>query len=214
MRLNVWTTALFLTVAVFFVGCSESATQKTEDVPEEEPEVEVADYKVAMTEPMPIGNTKRFTWHVVVDKPVTPEDLEVVAEDVVMEAREAEAFNALTIMFYDWDGYVGHGFTLGKSTFAPQGDWGQAHSVSTGDYDAMTLTHELRKKDWSMRLTEEEAVVWKAWRDKYNREAEVDPARLPDEEEIIRQIAADKSKSPDDVSAIIIKQETWTLLDE
>lgn len=225
---------LFLVGVLATAGCdSESATEqvkseKTEssaessktDQKEKKPEKakstgpKAVPYKVEKVEDLPFANVKRFTWHVVVSEEATVAELKATAKKVVEEAKSEWPFNALSIMFYDHPESIGRGFTLGKSDFAPDGDWAKADSVRTGDYDAMSFTHELRKKDWGQRLTSDEIAIWKAWYSLYDERAAADPVELPDEDQVAADVATEKGVSVEEVDTIISKAMTWQFMDD
>lgn len=204
MRLNFWTAAFLLMATVFVVGCGETATQDKKEVSETKSKAKIPDYEVAKTEPRHVEGSKRFNWHVVVDGPVTPEQLEAVAEELVMKAKSDKEFEAATIMFYDFPEYVGDDATLGVSSFA---------LIRVGDDETDNFIHNLQKKDWSKRLTKEEVAIWKAFVDKINK-AKEDPTRAVPEREITEEVAAEMDTTYDAVGEILLKQAAWKFLDE
>lgn len=178
-------------------------------------------YEVAAVSDMSYGSVQRFVWHVLVHEPVTPKDLRLISEELVETAKLQDPFNALSLMYYDHEAFIGrgyvlgHGYTLGRADFAPNGDLTQATSVDPGDYGPMSFTWHLRTKDWSQQLTPEEAEVWAAWADamrsfheNYDGEDDVE------EEDVYNAIAARFDLDPDEVYAIVQKQYAWMMQDE
>jgi len=174
-------------------------------------------YHVETKEDISMANAKRFAWYVVVEEPATSEQLKAVAENAVERAKAEVKFNAIMIFMYDYAEFVGYsGYTLGRATFAPGGDWSQAASVDAGDYDKMSFSWDLKEKDWSKQLTPQEAEVWAAWQEAIAKvwasytEAELaDPKTMPDEKKITNQIADEFGMSPEEVDAVLLKQLSW-----
>jgi len=178
-------------------------------------------YHVETKEDDSYALAKRFTWHVVLEEPATSEELKAVAENAVERAKGEVKFNAIMIFMYDYAEFIGYGYTLGKATFAPGGDWSQAASVDAGDYDKMSFSWDLKEKDWSKQLTPQEAEVWAAWQEAIAKvwasytEAELaDPETMPDEKKITNQIAEEFGMSPEEVDAVLLKQMFWMMSDE
>lgn len=174
-------------------------------------------YHVETKEDFPYANAKRFNWNVVVEEPATSEQLKAVAQNAVERAKAEVKFNAIDILMYDYAEFVGYsGYTLGRATFAPGGDWSQADSVDAGDYDKMSFSWDLREKDWSKQLTPQEVEVWAAWQEAIAKvwasytEAELaDIETMPDEKKITNQIAEEFGMSPEEVDAVLLKQLSW-----
>ncbi|UNC91636.1 DUF4875 domain-containing protein [Candidatus Contubernalis alkaliaceticus] len=205
---------LVLLLFSFCIGCGS-------DTAEPEQEIKLVSYEVESIENISFGNVDRFTWHVIINEPATTEELKEVAKEVLEEAKAKEKFNALSIMFYDYPEYMGHGYTLGDAIFAPEGDWSKADSVRSGEYDKMSFSWKLRNKDWSQQLSPDEVKVWASWNDAYSKvfedmedEMDEDPFALPDEDEITAQVAEEHGISAEEVSNILSKQSLWMFMDE
>lgn len=183
----------------------EEVTSVDEEV-ENDTEIILPSYDVVEIEDLAFSNVKRYNWNVVVHDEVTEDELILLSEQIVQEAKEVSDFNALSIMYYDYEEYIGFGYTLGSVDFAPGGDWGKADTVSTGDYDKMSFKYSLRVKDWSQRLTQEEVNIWSEWSSLVYDEA-------LDEAVATETVAAAFNVTEDEVDAIIRKQMSWTFQD-
>ncbi len=164
-------------------------------------------YTLELVEDTSTPDAIQYTWHVVVEEPVRIKELRYIAERLVGEAQGGSNFNALEIMVYDYSQYIGHGYTLARVIFAPQGDLRKANTINTGDYDQMSIQWDLRDKIWEKQLTQKEVAVWKAWQDYYA--AQVGQGTTPDKNRV-SQVIADRYKlDAYQVEDILLKQEYW-----
>lgn len=164
---------------------------------------ELPPYSVVSITDTSFANAKRFTWHVVVEEPATSEQLELIAAEVIDQAKRREAFSALAVAFYDYPEFIGFGHTLGQTFYAPQGDWAKAATVQAGSYGSMRMTHELREKDWSKRLTPGEVSIWSAFY------TELYGSPDEDEDVILSRVANALGIDVDEVERVSLKYTIW-----
>lgn len=169
-------------------------------------------YKIISKEDISFGAIKRYSWNIVVDDKANIEELKRLSKKIIENAKQEIKFNAIVLWFYDYEEYVGAGYTLGKAEYAPSGVWGKADTVTAGDYANMDYDFKLMEKDWEEQLTKEEVKIYKAWKDLYK--VKDNGADLPDEDEISREIAEKFNISEDDVNTIILKQVSWQFNDK
>ncbi len=177
--------------------------------------VELPDYEIALIEDLSFGRddkTKRFAWHIIITEPVTSEQLIYLSEILLEQAKEREPFNALVLFYYDYEEYIGSGYTLGKAEYAPLGDWSKADTVRTGNYKNMAFHWNLRNKDWSEQLTLDEVKVFALWNEIFD--SLVTDESMPSDEEVDKLVALELNIEPDAVKSIVWKQLDWTFLDE
>jgi hypothetical protein len=74
---------------------------------------------VASIEEAHFGNTKRYTYNVVIYQRVNKEILEVMARNVYEQAKTKTPFNALKVGFYDYPQFIGSGDRFGYVDFVP-----------------------------------------------------------------------------------------------
>ena len=172
-------------------------------IPEGDSETDVVDYRVVEKADVSLGNVKRYDWHIVVNEQVNVEQLKEIAKQVVEKAKGDKDFNALSIGFYDYEEFIGHGYVLGSVKYAPEGDWSKAFTVEAGQYENMDFNYELREKDWSKQLTKEEAEIYGAW----HKEKDFYPDLS--ETEISEKVGERFNLSGDEVYSIIWKHSTW-----
>jgi hypothetical protein len=169
-------------------------------------------YTIASVEDVSIGTVKRYTYHVVVTENPTVGDLATIADKVIEKAKSERPFNSLIVGFYDYPQYIGSGYIFGKVEYAPNGDWGAAKDVSTGDYSTMRPVRDLEARDWSKRLTSEEVKVWAAWQGEYSkRDAALPPGDMTgvDEARLSSDIGKKFGLSAGQVDTILDKQMRW-----
>lgn len=181
-----------------------SETVKPTEAPSET--VELVSYEIIEKGDVSYGNVKRYDWLVVITEQVTKKQLEAVAIQITEQAMNEIKFNALSIGFYDYEEYIAQGaYTLGSVVFAPQGDWGKADTVNSGEFDKMLYNMEaLRDKNWDMQLTQEEVKLYKAWYDLLDLKGDT-----VEESEIDEEIAKQFEMEKEEVEAIIMKQIMW-----
>ena len=92
-------------------------------IPAGDSETDVVDYRVAQKDDVSFENVKRYCWQIVVNEQVNVEQLKEIAKQVVEKAKGDKDFNALSIGFYDYEEFIGHGYVLGSVNYAPEGDW-------------------------------------------------------------------------------------------
>ncbi|OCL28631.1 hypothetical protein U472_00295 [Orenia metallireducens] len=160
------------------------------------------------------STAKRYSVDVVVNEPVGSKELETISKIVAQKVKEEHDFNALIIGFYDYPEYINNGYTLGKATLAPEGDWSKADTVDTGQYNKMKFNYEFRDKDWANQLTKQEVRVWSAWKRLYKKVAENDISKIPDENEITNTIAERFNTTVNKVEDVLNKQIDWTYEDK
>lgn len=196
---------LILTTVLMFilVGCSENIGKESTEkkVNSDKGEETKVEYSVIQKEDISTGAAKRFSWDVVIKEKSNKKELKALSEQIIEEAKEEKAFNAIVVGFYDYEEYIGKGHTLGKVEYAPDGDWGKADTVKAGDYDEMDYNYELREKDWDKQLIREEVDIYKAWDNKLDEGQE--------EDEAIKEVAEQYDISTEEVNNILMKQITW-----
>lgn len=172
------------------------------------------DYFIADKEDISMADTTRYNWNVVIKDPVTPEQMRFVSKEIIESAKQNFDFNALTLMFYDYEEYIGHGYTLGKTIFAPDGEWAKANTVNTGNYDSMEYVFELRNKNWNIQLTQKEVEIWSEIQKEYDIAYENTAAtEIVDEDKIHQKVADTFNISKEKVSEIHFKKGTWDFND-
>lgn len=166
------------------------------------------DYEIIDITSYDIVDAKRFLYSVVINEKSSIEKRKNIAKDIVEKAKKDREFNALDIHFYDYKEYLGDSYTLGAATYAPNGEWGDAMEVDTGDYDKLEYSWDLRKKNWDKRLTEEKVKVWNRTDDLlYNSDM--------GQEEVLEKVANEFeiTNNADEVKSIFDKKSTWTFMD-
>lgn len=189
----------FIVLAIIFaIGGMISTNENAED--------KKIDYKVISKEDLTFGGTIRYGYHVVVEGKPDIKDLEKISKEIIKEEKKNNKFNAISIQLYDYEEYIGNGYTLGKTTYAPDGKWEEANTIKTGEYKTMDYKFELREKDWDRQLTKEEVKIYKSWKDLYKNEMT--------EEDTTKEVAKKFNISEEEVNDIIVKQSIWTTNDK
>ncbi len=203
-------------LSLSFIGCGsneseeENITEKEESISEKEEEVVyLPSYTIVSKDDVSTGIADRYSWRVAVHEEVTIEDLKSLSKKLVEVAKEEHDFNAIIIGYFDYEEYAEYSaYTLGKSEYAPDGEWAKAGDVKAGDYNKMEFNHELYNKDWSKQLTEDEVQVYEAWNSLYYEEET--PENLPEDEIISNKTAEKFDITSEEVEEILNKQMSWT----
>lgn len=133
----------------------------------------------------------RLRLHIVVNEPVTTENLQTIARQVV--AEQDRACSAIELNFYDRTQYIGFSPTLGRAIYCPDGEWkGQD----------MDFHWNLKNKDWTVQPTAEEAEIWLAWQQEIMGMPE-------NEDQATEAVARQYRQSPDDIAAILARHLRW-----
>jgi hypothetical protein len=106
-----------------------------------------------------LGNTKRYTYNVVIYQRLNRETLEIIAQNVYEQAKTKTPFNALAVGFYDYQQFIGSGYRFGYVEFVPNGKWEDAATIKTGDYSKISMNNHLREPKWEYAITGNEAEI-------------------------------------------------------
>ena len=122
-------------------------------------------YRIASTKDVSFPTVKRYVYNVVVTGEPTKAELTEIAYAVFEEAKKRTPFNALSVVFYDYECLIYHGVVMGSADFAPDGDWGKAMDVQTGNYRTMKIINEIEEPYWPNAVTEREAEIYAEFQD-------------------------------------------------
>lgn len=167
------------------------------------------DYKIVKTGEISFGNVKRYQIDVVTDS-VDALALKQISGKVIEEFKAQKRFNAVVVFFYDYEEFIGHGYTLAKTTYAPYGKWENAMDVSTGDYKNMEFSFEIKQKNLEYKLTPDEATIVKQWYEAYNL-LDTNPNELVEDKTVSAYVAKQNNISSDQVNEILNKWLMWQI---
>lgn len=204
------TQLIFITMVLLLLsGCSSSSSnnEQTQNIANEIPEVSI-EYQTVDVSDISIAGAKRYAYKIVISEEVTVDQLKEVCDYLVETKKESRPYNAMAIYFYDRTEYTSEMPALGYAMYAPYADWGKAADVKTGYYSNMSFDYHLLRKDWTLKLTDDEVEIWKAWIDLYDKKAWSED--LPDEELITQEIADIYETDTSTVDAIMLKHTIWT----
>ena len=98
------------------------------------PMVEAPAHSVVRTEDVSYGNVRRLNVRVTVPQHYEKSEIEAIARSVVAEITDRQKVNAISVMFFGPGVTTDGAFDVGLVEWAPNGSWGDAHSVRAGDY--------------------------------------------------------------------------------
>lgn len=91
-------------------------------------------YDIASIDDTSYGSVKRFSFKVTTSSPIANKEIEQICFEVVEDFKREKAFNAVIVFLFEEGSSLDWFYTLGKCEYAPHGEWGDAHTVETGDY--------------------------------------------------------------------------------
>jgi len=174
-----------------------------------EVEKEIPAYKIASTGDISFGNVKRYQIDVVIDS-MDALALKQISQAIIDDFKTQKRFNAVAIFFYDHEEFIGYGYTLGKATYAPFGEWGKAMDISTGDYKNMEFLFEIKQKDIKYQLTSDEAGIVKQWHEAYTL-LDTNPDKLIEDDEVSDYVAKLNGIDSNQVDEILTKWIMWQM---
>jgi len=143
-RIPKWLVITLIVIAVLAIGLNltkdwDVGGDTAASAHSEGSSVEVPDYAIAATEDLSFGDVVRTQYRVVVLGDPTEDELRAVVDDVIEQAKEGDAFNAVSVGLFASEDEVDSAYTLGYAEYAPGGEWDAADTVDAGDYEAMEL---------------------------------------------------------------------------
>ncbi|QPW62059.1 CHASE3 domain-containing protein [Clostridium botulinum] len=107
----------------------------TEEKVKKEEDVKLPEYKIELVDNSNIGqNIIRETLHIVVKEKCSLDQLYKIAEKEAISYTQDHKVNALAIGFYKDKSHIGKGYDMGHVNYVPNGKWGDAMNVESGDY--------------------------------------------------------------------------------
>ena len=169
--------------------------------------LQLPEYQVIEIDDVSFGNTKRYSLSVITE-PADEQTIKLIAATIIEDLKTQKPFNSVYIYFNDQIEYIGHGHSLARVIYAPDGEWEKAMNVRTGDYSTMKFAYNIKGKDIGERPTDEEAKVYKYWNDVYNG-MDTNPESFPDEDIVSQRVAEHFNINTDEVNSIYMKVTMW-----
>lgn len=182
-----------------------AAKEKAVASPQPPPKQEIQ-YDIVSTEKL---SQNRLNAIVVIKEPANVEAIKAVTHKVVATLKEKQPFSALHIGLTDYAEYVGSAYTLGTVTYGPKGQIAADTSKKLGTYDHMEYKYAMQEKDWSKRLSQEEATLWKKWYDFYLKERKANQNKKY--ESIIDDFCTTTNTPAEKANSVINKKDLWLL---
>ena len=163
------------------------------------------DFEIVSIQDQSTQGMRRYWYRVAVSHEATPSEIEHLARYIVELVKADKDFNALQIWFFDFAEFAMPGrshHTLGEAIYAPGGAWARASEVVAGDYRTFDFSFTLPEKDWSLRLTPEEAAIFGYWR-------EIQEVAGFSEPVINSMVANEFEITIEEVENILLRQLVW-----
>lgn len=182
---------------------AESQKESTETIQQE-----VVDYKIVEEDDSSYADVTRKDLRIVLSPGVTEAQLKAALTKVVEDyTSQNKDVDALIVFAYDREKDVGGGYTLGKVTWAPDGEWSKAEN--TKDRSNYQTVFEIREKvtnpKGTQRPTDEEFAIYDAW------QAEIEGAELAEaaEDKADAAVAKEFKKTTEEVGNSVFKVIFW-----
>jgi len=171
-------------------------------------------YQVIMKEDVSAFGSVRISVAATTGFPLTKDQARAVMDAIIKEVIDDSEVNAVVVFLYDWPELVNGGYTLAKATFAPDGDWGSAGEVETGDYSRHETVYEFTPKmddpqaALADRPSQREAQMCGAWDEAAQ---EYSPWGELDDQAIAEIVAPSFGVSPEEVLDAVRKCVYWLI---
>ena len=187
-----------------------SAKQKAANEAEAKKKAEEAavDYKIVEDGDSSYADVTRKDLRIVLASGVTEAQLKNTLTKVVEEyTNQNKDVDALIVFAYDREQDIGGIFTLGKATWAPEGDWSKAEN--TDDRGNYQISFQIMKKvtdpEGEQKPTDEEFAIY----DAYQAEMEGTDRSMEDEEKAKAVVASKYKMTPEEVRDVVFKLISW-----
>ena len=102
--------------------------------------IEAPAYTIVAVDDTSFGFTRRLAYRIRLPEEYSEAQARIIAESIVEEKhRRGDLVNAL-LFFYYFPGSDPFSWADGAIAWAPDGDWGEASSVKTGDYETFRFS--------------------------------------------------------------------------
>lgn len=202
---------LIIIISLSFVSCSkkESAeankTDKVENVAKKEK------YTILKKDDISLEDIKRYVYTVVVNEEVSKDELEKISNEIIDKAKKEGEFNGIQILMFDGE-YTVSGEnvpSLGKYTYAPEGDFAKATEVKKGEYDKMAPLNQLKQVNWNLRPSENIQKIVSMYNELFKQESEKNPDAAINESDIRTKTAELMGINVTDVDDALVKLDEW-----
>lgn len=103
------------------------------------------DANITAIDTISYANVARYAIYVALTFPVSEDAIIELCEQVVEDFKGEQSFNAVAVYFSDLDAHY-FGFTIARCHYAPNGEWGDSNTVSTGDYSQHEYSYQFQPK--------------------------------------------------------------------
>ncbi|MEG2110528.1 MAG: hypothetical protein RRY19_12145 [Clostridium sp.] len=108
-------------------------------------EEKLPQYEIVSVDDTSIGRAVRKTINIVVKGDYTLDGLYKVAEKEINLYIDKNKINALTVGFFTDKDHIGEGYDMGRVEYVPNGVFGDAVNVESGDYSSFKLVNYLEE---------------------------------------------------------------------
>lgn len=201
--------AVFLVPLGFALWFWPQESTPTTQLKSEQTSIPKEIYTIEERSPIKEDGVTRYEYDIVVYGEPSTDELQSISHDIIEEVQKTDQFQAALLRFYDDAAYIGTEPPLGEAVFAPEGDYALADWVEPGQTDEMMFGWQLREKEWTTKLTDQEIQIWTLWQDQYTKQ---DPDDPDVKAKVTRIISNEYELDPKTVQQIVLKQHVWAAL--
>ncbi|KMT21669.1 hypothetical protein [Clostridium cylindrosporum] len=196
---------LFVVVIMGLSACTKNQDKEVQTSSKKEP------YTIVKKDDISLDKIKRYVYTVVINSEAKKSELEKIANEIIEKAKSEGAFNGIQILMYDGE-YAALGDeppSLGKYTYAPEGDFAKAMDINAGDYSNMKSLNELKEANWKLRPSEDTQKIISMYNELFKKESEKNSEGIINEEDIRNKTAELMGISVQDVDDALVKLDEW-----
>lgn len=98
-----------------------------------------SNYTIEEFKNLSYGNVVRLGFRIRIKKPLSEKELRGICQEIISKEKKQHPHNAISFFFYLPNTGIHGAYTGGSADWAPYGDWGEANTISTGDYSKHKL---------------------------------------------------------------------------
>lgn len=208
LRKNIIITFLCIIGLSFLVSCSGKEAKSNNTVSKD---VNKEAYTVLKKDDISVDDVKRYVYTVIVNTEASKKDLEEIANKIVDKAKGEGNFNAIQILMYDGEYAVAGEMvpSLGKYTYAPEGDFSKAMDIKSGEYDKMKPLDELKEVNWKLRPSEKDRKIIAMYNELFKQASEENTDSVIKDDDIRAKAAELMDISVENINDALGKLDEW-----
>lgn len=195
-------------LSLSFSSCSK---KESEVVGTGEQQQKVEKYIIYKKDDISLDGVKRYVYSVIVNEKLSKSELEKVSNEIVEKVKKEGDFNGIQILMYDGEYAVSGEMmpSLGRYTYAHEGDFAKAMDVKSGEYEKMSALNELKEVNWSLRPSKEVQNIVSIYNELFKDKSESTTDGVIDDNEIRLEAAQILGIESSEVDKALEEVDEW-----